>query len=172
MKFQDFIRTLDDYWSGQGCVLTAPLDLEVGAGTFHPATFLRSIGPEPWNAAYLQPCRRPTDGRYGDKTADLRPVFSEFGLIRARVRVELAWFEALADAGAMPELPAPDAEARAWLRRLAEDFDEPAARRVKALEATTNHDVKAVEYYLRERFAEQQLADGDELEIVTLVGGG
>lgn len=66
MNFQDFIRTLDSYWAEQGCVLTAPLDLEVGAGTFHPATFLRSIGPEPWRAAYLQPCRRPTDGRYGE----------------------------------------------------------------------------------------------------------
>lgn len=66
MNFQDFIRTLDSYWADQGCVLTAPLDLEVGAGTFHPATFLRSIGPEPWRAAYLQPCRRPTDGRYGE----------------------------------------------------------------------------------------------------------
>ena len=66
MNFQDFIRTLDSYWAEPGCVLTAPLDLEVGAGTFHPATFLRSIGPEPWRAAYLQPCRRPTDGRYGE----------------------------------------------------------------------------------------------------------
>ncbi len=66
VNFQDFIRTLDRYWADQGCVLTAPLDLEVGAGTFHPATFLRSIGPEPWRAAYLQPCRRPTDGRYGE----------------------------------------------------------------------------------------------------------
>jgi len=66
VNFQDFIRTLDSYWAEQGCVLTAPLDLEVGAGTFHPATFLRSIGPEPWRAAYLQPCRRPTDGRYGE----------------------------------------------------------------------------------------------------------
>jgi len=66
VNFQDFIRTLDSYWADQGCVLTAPLDLEVGAGTFHPATFLRSIGPEPWRAAYLQPCRRPTDGRYGE----------------------------------------------------------------------------------------------------------
>ncbi len=66
VNFQNFIRTLDSYWADQGCVLTAPLDLEVGAGTFHPATFLRSIGPEPWRAAYLQPCRRPTDGRYGE----------------------------------------------------------------------------------------------------------
>jgi len=75
VNFQDFIRTLDDYWAGQGCVLTAPLDMEVGAGTFHPATFLRSIGPEPWNAAYLQPCRRPTDGRYGENPNRLQHYY-------------------------------------------------------------------------------------------------
>ena len=75
MNFQDFIRTLDDYWSNRGCVLTAPLDLEVGAGTFHPATFLRAIGPEPWNAAYLQPCRRPTDGRYGENPNRLQHYY-------------------------------------------------------------------------------------------------
>jgi glycyl-tRNA synthetase alpha chain len=65
MTFQDFIARLSNYWSAQGCVLVQPLDLEVGAGTFHPATFLRSIGPEPWRAAYVQPSRRPADGRYG-----------------------------------------------------------------------------------------------------------
>src|SRR5699024_818907 len=73
--FQDFIRTLDRYWAEQGCVLTAPLDLEVGAGTFHPATFLRSLGPEPWNAAYVQPCRRPGDGRYGDNPNRLQHYY-------------------------------------------------------------------------------------------------
>jgi len=75
VNFQDFIRTLDRYWAEQGCVLTAPLDLEVGAGTFHPATFLRSIGPEPWSAAYLQPCRRPTDGRYGENPNRLQHYY-------------------------------------------------------------------------------------------------
>ena len=75
MNFQDFIRTLDSFWADQGCVLTAPLDLEVGAGTFHPATFLRSIGPEPWNAAYIQPCRRPTDGRYGENPNRLQHYY-------------------------------------------------------------------------------------------------
>lgn len=64
--FQDIILTLQQFWAAQGCVLLQPLDLEVGAGTFHPATFLRAIGPEPWSAAYVQPCRRPTDGRYGE----------------------------------------------------------------------------------------------------------
>lgn len=66
MSFQQMILTLHQYWSDHGCVLLQPLDLEVGAGTFHPASFLRAIGPEPWHAAYVQPSRRPTDGRYGD----------------------------------------------------------------------------------------------------------
>lgn len=64
--FQGLIFTLQQYWAEQGCVIMQPLDMEIGAGTFHPATFLKAIGPEPWNAAYVQPCRRPTDGRYGE----------------------------------------------------------------------------------------------------------
>lgn len=64
--FQGMIRILQDYWADQGCTLLQPYDMEVGAGTFHPATFLRALGPEPWNAAYVQPSRRPKDGRYGD----------------------------------------------------------------------------------------------------------
>ena len=64
--FQDMILTLQRYWADQGCVLMQPYDMEVGAGTFHPATFLRAVGPESWKAAYVQPCRRPTDGRYGE----------------------------------------------------------------------------------------------------------
>jgi glycyl-tRNA synthetase alpha chain len=64
--FQGMIMALQDYWAEQGCVILQPLDMEVGAGTFHPATFLRAIGPEPWRAAYVQPSRRPTDGRYGE----------------------------------------------------------------------------------------------------------
>jgi glycyl-tRNA synthetase alpha chain len=66
LTFQSIILTLQQYWASHGCVLLQPLDLSVGAGTFHPATFLRAIGPEPWRAAYVQPSRRPTDGRYGD----------------------------------------------------------------------------------------------------------
>ena len=64
--FQGMILTLQKYWAAQGCVILQPYDMEMGAGTFHPATFLRAIGPEPWNAAYVQPSRRPTDGRYGE----------------------------------------------------------------------------------------------------------
>lgn len=66
LTFQDIILRLQNYWAEQGCVIVQPLDIEVGAGTFHPATFLRAIGPEAWRTAYVQPCRRPTDGRYGD----------------------------------------------------------------------------------------------------------
>lgn len=64
--FQEIILTLQQFWISQGCAFLQPLDMEVGAGTFHPATFLRALGPEPWAAAYVQPCRRPTDGRYGE----------------------------------------------------------------------------------------------------------
>jgi glycyl-tRNA synthetase alpha chain len=73
--FQDIIQTLQTYWSKQGCVVMQPLDMEVGAGTFHPATFLRAIGPEPWRAAYVQPSRRPTDGRYGENPNRLQHYF-------------------------------------------------------------------------------------------------
>ncbi len=65
-SFQDLILTLQHYWASKGCVILQPYDMEVGAGTFHPATTLRALGPEPWNAAYVQPSRRPTDGRYGE----------------------------------------------------------------------------------------------------------
>jgi len=63
--FQELILSLQNYWADKGCVVMQPYDMEMGAGTFHPATFLRSIGPESWRSAYVQPCRRPTDGRYG-----------------------------------------------------------------------------------------------------------
>lgn len=66
MTFQQLIFNLQQYWGNQGCIVLQPLDMWVGAGTFHPATFLRAIGPEPWHAAYVQPSRRPTDGRYGE----------------------------------------------------------------------------------------------------------
>ncbi len=73
--FQGLINALQDYWSKQGCAIVQPLDMEVGAGTFHPATFLRSIGPEPWRSAYVQPCRRPTDGRYGENPNRLQHYY-------------------------------------------------------------------------------------------------
>jgi glycyl-tRNA synthetase alpha chain len=73
--FQELIFALQKYWSDQGCVILQPADLEMGAGTFHTATFLRSIGPEPWSAAYVQPSRRPTDGRYGDNPFRLQRYY-------------------------------------------------------------------------------------------------
>jgi glycyl-tRNA synthetase alpha chain len=73
--FQGLILALQQYWAEQGCVILQPLDMEVGAGTFHPATFLRSIGPETWNAAYVQPSRRPTDGRYGENPNRLQHYY-------------------------------------------------------------------------------------------------
>ena len=73
--FQGLILALQQFWSRQGCVILQPLDMEVGAGTFHPATFLRAIGPETWNSAYVQPCRRPTDGRYGENPNRLQHYY-------------------------------------------------------------------------------------------------
>jgi glycyl-tRNA synthetase alpha chain len=74
-SFQKLILTLHDYWSGHGCLILQPYDLEMGAGTFHPATTLRALGPEPWNAAFVQPCRRPTDGRYGENPNRLQHYY-------------------------------------------------------------------------------------------------
>jgi len=73
--FQGLILALQQYWASNGCVILQPLDMEVGAGTFHPATFLRAIGPETWNSAYVQPCRRPTDGRYGENPNRLQHYY-------------------------------------------------------------------------------------------------
>lgn len=75
MNFQDLIFELQKFWSSKGCVVLQPLDLEVGAGTFHPATFLKSLGPEVWNAAFVQPSRRPTDGRYGENPNRLQHYY-------------------------------------------------------------------------------------------------
>ncbi len=74
-SFQDLILTLHNYWAAQGCVILQPYDMEVGAGTFHPATTLRSVGPKPWAAAYVQPSRRPKDGRYGENPNRLQHYY-------------------------------------------------------------------------------------------------
>ena len=74
-SFQQLILTLQGYWAERGCVLLQPYDMEMGAGTFHPATTLRALGPEPWRAAYVQPCRRPTDGRYGENPNRLQHYY-------------------------------------------------------------------------------------------------
>jgi len=75
LSFQDMILRLHAFWSEQGCLILQPYDMRVGAGTFHPATTLRSLGPEPWNAAYVQPSRRPTDGRYGENPNRLQHYY-------------------------------------------------------------------------------------------------
>ena len=75
MSFQSLILDLQSFWAQQGCVILQPYDVEVGAGTFHPATALRALGPEPWRAAYVQPCRRPTDGRYGENPNRLQHYY-------------------------------------------------------------------------------------------------
>ena len=75
MYFQDLILRLQQYWADQGCVILQPYDLEMGAGTFHPATILRALGKKPWKAVYVQPCRRPTDGRYGDNPNRLQQYY-------------------------------------------------------------------------------------------------
>jgi len=74
-SFQDMILTLHDYWSAQGCLILQPYDMRMGAGTFHTATTLRALGPAPWNAAFVQPCRRPTDGRYGENPNRLQHYY-------------------------------------------------------------------------------------------------
>ncbi len=75
MTFQELILALERFWASRGCILHQPYDTEVGAGTFHPATFLRVLGPEPWNAAYVEPSRRPTDGRYGENPNRLQHYY-------------------------------------------------------------------------------------------------
>jgi glycyl-tRNA synthetase alpha chain len=74
-SFQDLILRLERFWADQGCVILQPYDIEMGAGTFHPATALRSLGPKPWRAAYVQPCRRPSDGRYGENPNRLQHYY-------------------------------------------------------------------------------------------------
>ena len=81
-SFQDTILNLQKYWSKHGCIILQPYDIEVGAGTFHPGTTLRSLGAKPWKAAYVQPSRRPTDGRYGENPNRLQHYYQFLVLIK------------------------------------------------------------------------------------------
>ena len=101
----------------------------------------------------------PVDGRYGSKTAELRSIFSEYGLIRFRVEVEVRWLQALAADGGIPELPAFDDEANRFLDDIVANFSEADAEAVKTIERTTNHDVKAVEYFLKDKTAGHPVLD-------------
>ncbi len=96
MTFQAIIAKLNQYWAEQGCVILQPLDLEVGAGTFHPATFLRAIGPEPWSTAYVQPSRRPTDGRYGENPNRLQHYYQYQVILKpSPIGIQAAYLESL-----------------------------------------------------------------------------
>lgn len=96
----------------------------------------------------------PIDGRYGDKVTALRPIFSEYGLLKFRVQVEVRWLQKLAACAEIREVPAFDADANAYLDKIVAEFSEQDAQRIKTIERTTNHDVKAVEYFLKEKVAE------------------
>ncbi|GAB4347307.1 MAG: glycine--tRNA ligase subunit alpha [Gammaproteobacteria bacterium] len=101
--FQGLVQALNDYWARQGCVLVQPYDMEVGAGTFHPATFLRAIGPEPWSAAYVQPSRRPTDGRYGENPNRLQHYYQYQVVIKpSPLEIQELYLDSLRELGIDP----------------------------------------------------------------------
>jgi glycyl-tRNA synthetase alpha chain len=104
-SFQDLILALQQFWGEQGCVILQPYDMEVGAGTFHPATTLRALGPKPWNAAYVQPSRRPKDGRYGENPNRLQHYY-QFQVIMkpAPADIQDLYLESLRRIGLSPEL--------------------------------------------------------------------
>ncbi len=105
MTFQQFIQQLATFWSDRGCALIQPLDLEVGAGTFHPATFLRAIGPEPWSAAYVQPSRRPTDGRYGENPNRLQHYYQYQVVMKpSPENIQELYLDSLAAVGIDPKI--------------------------------------------------------------------
>ena len=101
--FQQLILRLNEYWDRQGCALLQPYDMEVGAGTFHTATFLRAIGPEPWSAAYVQPSRRPKDGRYGDNPNRLQHYYQyQVALKPSPANIQQLYLDSLAALGIDP----------------------------------------------------------------------
>jgi len=104
-SFQDLILTLQSFWAGRGCVVLQPYDMEVGAGTFHPATALRALGPEPWNAAYVQPTRRPADGRYGENPNRLQHYYQFQVILKpSPENVQELYLESLIALGVSPKL--------------------------------------------------------------------
>ncbi len=103
ITFQAFIRKLQDFWEEQGCIILQPLDSAVGAGTFHPATFLRALGPEPWSAAYCQPCRRPSDGRYGENPNRLQQYYQfQVALKPSPSNIQNVYLDSLRSVGINP----------------------------------------------------------------------
>ena len=104
LTFQQLILRLNEFWDRQGCVLLQPYDMEVGAGTFHPATFLRAIGPEPWKAAYVQPSRRPKDGRYGENPNRLQHYYQYQVVLKpSPADIQDLYLKSLQDLGIKPK---------------------------------------------------------------------
>ncbi len=104
LTFQQLILRLNDFWDRRGCALLQPYDMEMGAGTFHTATFLRAIGPEPWNAAYVQPSRRPKDGRYGDNPNRLQHYYQyQVALKPSPADIQDIYLESLQSLGVNPQ---------------------------------------------------------------------
>ena len=118
MNFQDVILTLQGFWASRGCVVQQPFDVECGAGTFNPATFLRVIGPEPWNVAYVEPSRRPTDGRYGENPNRLQHYFQFQVILKPSPNnVQEVYIESLRALGIDPE--------RHDIRFVEDDWESP-----------------------------------------------
>jgi len=104
VTLQDLLFALHRFWADQGCVIQQPYDVEVGAGTFHPATFLRVLGPEPWRAAYVQPCRRPSDGRYGENPNRLQHYYQYQVILKpAPANVQDLYLQSLRTVGINPQ---------------------------------------------------------------------
>jgi len=104
LTFQQLILRLEQFWDRQGCALLQPYDMEVGAGTFHTATFLRAIGPEPWKAAYVQPSRRPKDGRYGENPNRLQHYYQYQVVLKpSPANIQELYLESLAELGVDPK---------------------------------------------------------------------
>ncbi len=104
-SFQDLVFGLQNYWARQGCMILHPHDMEMGAGTFHPATCLRALGPEPWSAAYIQPCRRPTDGRYGDNPNRLQHYYQFQAILKpAPDNIQSLYLRSLTALGIDPDI--------------------------------------------------------------------
>ncbi len=103
-SFQDIILTLQNFWAKQGCVILQPYDMEVGAGTFHPATTLRALGPKPWNCAYVQPSRRPKDGRYGENPNRLQHYYQFQVILKPSPdNLQQLYLDSLRELGVKPE---------------------------------------------------------------------
>lgn len=105
LNFQDMILTLHRFWADNGCVILQPYDMEMGAGTFHTATTLRALGPEPWNAAFVQPCRRPTDGRYGENPNRLQHYYQYQVILKpSPAEIQQLYLDSLVQIGIDPLL--------------------------------------------------------------------